>query len=58
MTEVKNLKITVDIELNQQQVDQLTEFIRFNPDTLNGAIARLFISGLEDYTTARNSLKK
>lgn len=57
MIEIKNLKLTVDIELDQQQVNDLSEFLRFNPGTLDSAIAKLFKSGLEDYISARNALK-
>lgn len=58
MIKTEQLNLTVNINITEQyQIDALMDFIKRNPSyTIDGAIERLFESGLYDWIKVRKEI--
>ena len=54
MTELKNLKITVDIKLNSYDADAVMDYMKHNSCDISTAVDRLFTSGITNWVLTQN----
>lgn len=54
MTELKKLKITVDIELNSYDADAVMDFMKHNSCDINTAVDKLITSGITNWVLNQN----
>lgn len=57
MTEVKNLKITANIELNSYDADAFMDFMKRNSCDMDTAVDKLFRNGITNWVLSQQKQK-